>query len=147
MKIRDADRSREAILDTAETLFSERGYDGVSLSQIGAAAQLSRATPSYFFGSKEELYLAVLERVSAARQEATARAVEPVVAWCESGGDLRAALRQGMEDYMGFLLARPSFARFISWEELAGARRLRAARRHSTALEDAFAAVRAVAPE
>jgi AcrR family transcriptional regulator len=149
-KTRDAGRSREAILDAAETLFAERGFDGVSLSEIGAASGLSRATPSYFFGAKEELYTAVVERVSAARQAATAAAVEPVLAWCSSRGDLdalRDAIARGMESYMRFLLARPSFQRFITWEEMAGARRLRAARRSSTALEDAFTAVRAVAEE
>ena len=120
----------------------------MSLGQIGAATGLSRATPSYFFGSKEQLYTAVLERVSADRQVATATAVEPVVAWCEAGGDLaalRTALEHGMESYMRFLLSRPAFQRFITQEELAGARRLRAARRRSTALQDAFTAVRKVA--
>jgi AcrR family transcriptional regulator len=120
----------------------------VSLSEIGAASGLSRATPSYFFGSKEQLYTAVLERVSAERQGATARAVAPIVAWCREGGslgDLRAALEQGMESYMRFLLSRPAFQRFITWEELAGGRRLRAARRNSTALTDAFSAVKDVA--
>jgi AcrR family transcriptional regulator len=147
-KIRDAERSREAILDAAERLFSQRGFGGVSLSEIGAASGLSRATPSYFFGSKEQLYTAVLERVSAERQDATARAVAPIVVWCrEDGslGDLRAALEQGMESYMRFLLSRPAFQRFITWEELAGGKRLRAARRNSTALTDAFSAVKDVA--
>jgi len=147
-KTRDAERSREAILEAAEGLFAERGFDGVSLSDIAAATGLSRATPSYFFGSKEQLYTAVIEHVFAARQEATARAVEPVVAWCDDDGAgtgaLRGALEHGMESYMRFLLSRPAFQRFVTWEELAGGRRLRAARRSSTALEDAFAAVAGV---
>src|SRR4051794_3439176 len=116
IRIRDADRSRERILDAAEALFAERGFDGVSLSEIGAAAGLSRATPSYFFGAKEQLYAAVVQRVFAARQAATAQAVEPLVAWSERGGDLddlRSALRLGMERYMAFLLGRPTFQRFI----------------------------------
>jgi hypothetical protein len=50
-----------------------------------------------------------------------------------------------MESYMLFLLSRPAFQRFITWEELAGGKRLRAARRTSTALNDAFTAVRKVA--
>jgi TetR/AcrR family transcriptional regulator len=143
-KIRDADRSREAILDAAERLFAARGFDGVSLTEIGAASGLSRATPSYFFGSKERLYAAVLERVFAERQEQTANAVAPVLAWCERGGDLRdlrTALARGMDGYMRFLLRRPAFARFITWEELAGGRRLRATPRNSTALTDTFAAL------
>jgi AcrR family transcriptional regulator len=146
--IRDAERSRETLLDAAETLFSQRGYDGVSLSEIAASAGLSRGTPNYFFGSKEQLYRSVLERVFADRQAATAEAIHPVVAWCEGDGGtaaLRRALAAGMEGYMRFLLERPAFGRFITWEELAGAQRLHEAQRTSTALEDAFARVRSVA--
>jgi AcrR family transcriptional regulator len=148
-KLRDAGRSREALLDAAEALFSERGYDGVSLSEIASAAGLSRGTPNYFFGSKEQLYRSVLERVFADRQAATAEAIRPVVEWCERGGDLarlRRALAAGMEGYMRFLLGRPAFARFITWEDLAGGHRLRDADRRSTALSDAFAQVRSLAP-
>ena len=95
-KARDAERSRGAILDAAESLFSERGFDAASLAEISALAGLSRATPSYFFGSKEKLYVAVLERAYAARDAATRKAFEPVVRWVQDGGDrdaLRARLR------------------------------------------------------
>jgi TetR/AcrR family transcriptional regulator len=149
-KIRDAERSRELLLDAAEALFCEQGYDGVSLSEIAAAAGLSRGTPNYFFGSKEQLYESVLERVFADRQAATAEAIRPVVVWCEMGGDrggLRKALAAGMEGYMTFLLRRPAFTRFITWEELSGGRRLQEADRKSTALSDAFSRVRSIARE
>ncbi|HEU4954076.1 MAG TPA: helix-turn-helix domain-containing protein, partial [Gemmatimonadales bacterium] len=59
---RNPARSRAAILDAAEKLFAEKGYDATSLSEVGAAAGVSRGTPGYFFGSKQELYDAVLER-------------------------------------------------------------------------------------
>jgi AcrR family transcriptional regulator len=147
-KLRDAQRSRDTLLDAAETLFSQRGYDGVSLSEIAAAAELSRGAPNYFFGSKDQLYRSVLERVFADRQSATARAVAPVVQWCEREGDvdsLRRALAAGMEGYMRFLLQRPAFGRFIAWEELAGGHRLQEVNRDSTALTDAFTRVKAVA--
>ena len=148
-RTRDARRSREAILDAAERLFAQRGFEGASLGDIGAEAGLSRGTPGYFFGAKEDLYRAVLERVFAARQEATAAAAAPIHAWCEAPGAdveaLRRALRRALEDYMDCVASRPAFARVIAREELAGAVRLRAVRRDSTALQDAFAAVRAVA--
>ena len=47
---------------------------------------------------------------------------------------------------MAFLRARPSFARFITWEELAGGERLARAPRSSDAMERTFAALRGVAP-
>lgn len=136
------------LLDAAENLFSQRGYDGVSLGEIASAAGLSRGTPNYFFGSKELLYRSALERVFADRQAATVTAIKPVLTWCERGGDvsgLRRALAAGMEGYMTFLLERPAFGRFISWEELAGGRRLQEADRNSTALVDAFTQVKSVA--
>ena len=61
-RIRDAERTRAAILDAAERLFAEQGYDATSLTEVGAAAGVSRGTPGYFFGTKAELYQAVLDR-------------------------------------------------------------------------------------
>jgi AcrR family transcriptional regulator len=146
-RIRDADRSRKAILAAAETLFAERGFDAVSLQEIGDAAALSRGTPNYFFGSKQDLYVAVLERVFADREEATTRAFEPVRAWCEAvrAGSLRQPLSRAIESYMSFLLARPAFVRLIVREELRGGEGLRLAQREATAMREALAAVRAVA--
>ena len=143
-KLRDAERSRVAILDAAERLFAERGIDGTSLSDIGAATGLSRATPTYFFGSKEQLYRAVLERVFEDRQAATADAFAGVLAWCDGdeGIDaLREALAAATRGYMAFLLDRPAFLRLLLREELDGARRLHATQRASTAMRDAFAAL------
>ena len=44
-RIRNPERSRAAILDAAERLFAEQGYDAASLTQVGAAAGVSRGTP------------------------------------------------------------------------------------------------------
>ena len=144
---RDAARSRAAIIDAAEDLFAQRGFVGASLEEIGTRAGLSRGTPSYFYGSKERLYIAVLERVFAAREQATAAAFAPLQEWARTGaGTLERALAHAVEGYMGFLLERPSFVRLLEWEELAGGERLRATPRASRAIQDAFAAARAAAP-
>ena len=143
--VRDAARSREAILAAAEQLFAEHGYDQATLNDIGAAAGLSRGTPTYFFGSKERLYLEVLRGVFDARQQATEAAFAPVSAWCagEAGRDaLRAALTKAAEGYMSFLLDRPTFVRLIMREELSSTKRLQTQSTASTAMQDSFAAVR-----
>ena len=144
-KIRDADRSRAAILDAAEAVFADRGFASTSLSDVGVAAGLSRGTPSYFFGSKERLYRTVLERVFADRQAATAQAFAPVHAWCEGQSDLvalRRALTKATTGYTTFLRERPAFVRLVMWEELHGGERLQATPRASTAMIDAFTALR-----
>ena len=52
---------REALLDTARRLFLSRGYDGVGIREIAAAAASSPATIAYHFGDKLGLYRAMLE--------------------------------------------------------------------------------------
>ncbi|MEM8489984.1 MAG: TetR/AcrR family transcriptional regulator [Pseudomonadota bacterium] len=53
---------RERILDAAEALFAERGFDGVTLRQIASAAQVDVALAAYHFGKKLDLFRAVFER-------------------------------------------------------------------------------------
>ena len=93
---RDAARTRAAILDAAEQLFAERGFDATSLNDIAREAHVSRATPSYFFGSKEGLYVAVLERVFADRQAAAREAFAPLEAWAR-GDEGTSSLRDALE--------------------------------------------------
>ena len=53
---------REYILDVAERLFAEHGFEGVSIREISKAAAINIAMVSYYFGSKEKLYEEVVER-------------------------------------------------------------------------------------
>jgi AcrR family transcriptional regulator len=147
-RTRDAGRSREAILRSAEATFAERGFDGAGLGEIAAGAGLSRGAPNYFFGSKEELYVATLEHVFADREEAARSACAPLRRWAEEEGGgrrLERPLREAVEGYLEFLLSRPAFVTMLMREELDGGSRLGAVRRDSKAIEEAFAAVRSVA--
>src|SRR3954469_22207315 len=57
-------RSREALLDAAASVFTERGYRGATCDTILAEAGLSKGAFYWHFESKEELMRAVLaERV------------------------------------------------------------------------------------
>ncbi|MCR4895362.1 MAG: TetR/AcrR family transcriptional regulator [Lachnospiraceae bacterium] len=58
------EKRKKQILDQAEQLFLERGYYGVNLDDVAAAAEVVRGTVLHYFGSKEQLYKAVLERRS-----------------------------------------------------------------------------------
>lgn len=48
------------ILEIAEKLFSENGFDGTSVRQIAKSAQVNIAMISYYFGSKEKLLESLL---------------------------------------------------------------------------------------
>jgi AcrR family transcriptional regulator len=51
-----------AIINTAEKLFAEHGFDGASVRDIAQEAGVNVAMISYYFGSKEKLMEAVFEQ-------------------------------------------------------------------------------------
>jgi AcrR family transcriptional regulator len=53
--------SRELLLRTAEKLFAEHGFDGVSTRMIHQESGVNIAMISYYFGSKDGLFQALLE--------------------------------------------------------------------------------------
>ena len=69
-KAPEANRAR--ILAAATEEFAAHGIEGASMDAIAAGTQTTRALINYYFGSKERLYLAVLERVYAEIREAEA---------------------------------------------------------------------------
>ena len=136
-KVRNAERSRAAILDAAERLFADQGYDATSLNQVGAAAGVSRGTPGYFFGSKAELYQAVLDRSFADVREAVREGRARALASNESPETILAG---AVSDYFDFLAARPNFIRLIEREALGSARHLQGVE-YLSAGQEALAAI------
>ncbi|MTD52792.1 TetR/AcrR family transcriptional regulator [Amycolatopsis pithecellobii] len=58
----EPDQRREQIFACASRLFGERPYASVSTSDIAAAAGVARGLINHYFGTKRELYLAVIRR-------------------------------------------------------------------------------------
>src|SRR6476646_5170965 len=54
--------TKTRILDAAEQLFMEHGFEATSLRSLTTAAGVNLAAVHYHFGSKEELFQAVLTR-------------------------------------------------------------------------------------
>jgi TetR/AcrR family transcriptional regulator len=138
-RVRNPDRSRAAILDAAEQLFAEHGYDATSLTQVGAAAGVSRGTPGYFFRTKAELYQAVLDRSFAEVRDAVREGRARALASNESAETILAG---AVSDYFDFLAARPNFVRLIEREALSGTR-LPHGLSHLSAGQEALAAMSA----
>jgi len=55
--------TRDRVLDAAEKLFADQGFESVSLRQITTQAKVNLAAVNYYFGSKEGLIFEVLARV------------------------------------------------------------------------------------
>jgi len=114
----EAPDARERILDAAEGAFSQGGFAAARVAAIADAAGVNKAMLYYYYGSKSELYQAVLERtfgqVDEMIQGALAAAGAPPAERAE--GFLRA--------YAQMLHERPAFPRVLTREILAGGERL-----------------------
>src|SRR4029453_6716618 len=77
--------TRTRILDAAEELFMQHGFEGTSMRQLTAKAEVNLAAVNYHFGSKDALIEAVFRRpldpMNAARiaaREAREQSVRPL---------------------------------------------------------------------
>ena len=57
----DVDERRRQLLDASARIFTERRYDAVSMSEIAAAAGISKGLLYHYFENKQELFRATLE--------------------------------------------------------------------------------------
>jgi AcrR family transcriptional regulator len=58
---RNAQATREAILQSALAAFSRHGYDGIGVREIAQTAGVTAVLVNRYFGSKEELFAAAVE--------------------------------------------------------------------------------------
>jgi AcrR family transcriptional regulator len=86
----------EQTLEVAHELFAERGYAAVKMDEIAAAVGVTKPLLYNYFGNKERLYIACMERAGDALTEAVAAAVGET----ESPGD---ALGAGVHAFFAFL--------------------------------------------
>ena len=115
--VRDLEGTKGAVLDAAEALFTARGYDAVSLAEVGEEAGVSRGTPAYFFGSKKGLYRAVVERMADDVRGSVAQPHSRPVSG-ELGNDVGEAMARAIRGYVDFLASRPNFVALIGREVL-----------------------------
>jgi TetR/AcrR family transcriptional regulator len=103
----------KAILDAAVQLFSECGYDGVSMRQIAEAAGVSKANIYHHFASKDVLYLAILNRSAQHLSEI----VEDLA---EGEGDFQQRLRSFTRAHHDHLFANETALRLVIREAFSG---------------------------
>ena len=60
--VNTSEATRARILDAAEKLFAEDGYDGASIRDIAASSSSAVAVVTYHFGAKDQLFDAVVSR-------------------------------------------------------------------------------------
>ncbi len=75
-----SDPVREKLLDAAEKLFAEKGFNGTSVRGITAEAKCNVAAVNYHFGGKDKLYTEVFQRKLILLREVRVTAVNKVMA-------------------------------------------------------------------
>ncbi|SFV50232.1 Transcriptional regulator, TetR family [hydrothermal vent metagenome] len=60
---RDAEATRSKILSSAMALFAQKGFDAVTVDEIGAECGVNKAMIFYYFKSKSGLYEAIMKSV------------------------------------------------------------------------------------
>ena len=87
---RDAERTRAEILDVATSEFADRGYAGARVDEIAAKTSTTKRMIYYYFGGKEQLYIAVLEQayslIRSLEQRLDVEHLDPVEAIRELAG-------------------------------------------------------------
>ncbi|VCU70194.1 putative HTH-type transcriptional regulator YttP [Pigmentiphaga humi] len=94
----DEASTRDRIVDVAERLFAEHGYNGVSLRTITATAGANMAAVHYYFRTKEGLLRAIFE-ARAGRMSAERRALLQACAAAAGAG--RPPVRAVLEAFIG----------------------------------------------
>ena len=115
---RDPAQTRASIISSATEEFSTRGVKGARLDAIASRTRTTRAMIYYYFGSKEGLYLAVLETAYRGVREA------------ETGLDLAhlapiEAMRRLVEFTFDYYYEHPSFVALIVAENQSGGKFIR----------------------
>ena len=83
-KINDKKTRRDKILNAAEILFSEHGFDGVTMRQIAKLAGVDVALPNYYFNSKKGLFEATFHRRAVILNTERTEALKKVLAKTEA---------------------------------------------------------------
>lgn len=86
----------EQTLTAARALFAERGYAAVTMDEVAAAVGVTKPLLYNYFGNKERLYIACMERAG----DALTATVAAAVASTSSPGD---ALGEGVRAFFAFL--------------------------------------------
>ena len=111
------ERLREQILDAAAEEFARSGLGGARVERIAAQAGANVRMLYYYFGSKDDLFLAVLERAYATIREAE-KALEL------EQGEPEAAMRRLVTFTWGYYFAHPEFITLLNSENLHRGRHL-----------------------
>jgi len=119
----DAEGTREAILNAAEEVFAQHGFDGARIDAIAHAAGYNKSLIFQYFDDKLGLYGAVIRRADDQTRVWQNEALGTLLWAAESSinaDQLRELLRKYVGLYFDYLVEHPRVLRIYMWEMAEG---------------------------
>jgi AcrR family transcriptional regulator len=114
----DLHATAEKILRAATSVFASKGFDGARIDAIAAKAKINKQRLYHYFGNKDQLFTAVLEREYRNLRDAEAAiAIDHLPA--------NEAIRRLVQFTWDYYLAHPEFPRLLNSENQLEARHLK----------------------
>jgi len=108
----DAVGAKKRLLDAAEQVFGERGFDGASIRDVTAKANCNLAAVNYHFGDKETLYEEVFRRRLSEMRDRRLASINSVMAR-QQGITLEDIIRADAEAFLEPFADRSISQRFL----------------------------------
>jgi AcrR family transcriptional regulator len=121
-RVHDAEGAREAILNAAEKVFAEHGFDGARIDVIAEIAGYNKSLIFHYFKDKLELYAQVLRRADREMSVVHRRIFntlfdEEVMA---DASRFKAQLKEAAGEFFDYQIKYPRIMRMIVWEMAEG---------------------------
>jgi TetR/AcrR family transcriptional regulator len=117
---RDAEVTREAILDAAEEVFAANGFDGARIDAIAEASGYNKSLIFHYFGDKLSLYAEVIRRADTEMTALQVRVLAPLLAdetIATHARAFKALLEKITTTIFDYLVEHPRFVRMVVWEQ------------------------------
>jgi TetR/AcrR family transcriptional regulator len=119
----DAEGAREAILNAAEEVFAEHGFDGARIDAIAATAGYNKSLIFQYFDDKLGLYAEVVRRADREINEVqagviTALSEDETIA--SNAHKFRTLLETSIIAFFDYLVEHPRIRRILIWEVAEG---------------------------
>jgi len=98
---------RQELIDAAERLFMEKGYEHTAISDIVKELNLAQGTLYYYFSSKEDILEAVVEKSIADLEQSVKRLIQ------DEDADEVALLNEAINEILRFVSQRNDFIDFL----------------------------------
>jgi AcrR family transcriptional regulator len=98
---------RRELIDTAERLFMEKGYEHTAISDIVKELNVAQGTLYYYFSSKEDILEAVVEKSIADLEQSVNRLIQ------DGNADEVAKLNEAINEILRFVSQRNDFIDFL----------------------------------